>query len=178
MKRQKIIEGSLFKIPLSTSEFIYGRIASAGTIVVYDSKTSNELGFEKVAKRDILFRIYVADAVFKRQISTRWQIVGVYTLEEKLLVPPKFFMQNIADHSKLQVYEGNNIFKIATFEECKGLERFSVWMHENVVERIYDHYEGNTLGIAYRSRLKTIEEPTMIEIAQESLEKENYNIEP
>ena len=174
MKRQTTIEGSLFKIPLLENKFIYGRIVAGRTVIVYDSITSSELSFEEISKRKILFIIYVADYVFKKQVPTRWEIIGVYPLEEYLQRSPKFFVQNIADHSDLKIYDGNTD-NDATFEECKNIERFSIWGHENVVERINDYYIGNTFGIAYRGRLKNIEEPTIIQMASQSLENDAVN---
>jgi hypothetical protein len=72
-------------------------------------------------------------------------------------------VQNIADNSDLEIYYGNNTTKKATYEECLGLERFSVWGHNHIVERINDYYMDNNFGTALDNRLRTLDEPTGIE---------------
>lgn len=154
MKRQKVVEGALFKIPLSNVEFIYGRVAGGETIVVYDSKTSIEIPHQEILETKILFRIFVSNYVFTKQTLERWEIIAIYPLEKELKGVVEFFVQDMFNYSNIKIYEGDNQFRSATFDECKNLEHFSIWGHDNVVARINDFYLGYNEGIASRAKIK------------------------
>jgi Immunity protein 26 len=166
MKRQKVVEGALFKIPLPNSEFIHSRIVGGDTIVVYDSKTTIDLDIEFILTRKILFRVHMITDIFNVRKSPRWEIIGVYPLEKGLQEPVTFFMQDEFDHAKLRIYHHNGTKTIATFEECQGLERFSIWGPQHVIGRIIDHYSGNTKGAVYRNRLRRLDEQTSVDEIQ------------
>ena len=93
-----------------------------------------------IEEANILFRLMVIkDAVTKGY----WKKVGIKELPKDLQVPVPFFKQEIGHPNDCSIIfvEGESIKKV-TPNECVGMERFAVWEHDQVEQRLRDHYNG------------------------------------
>jgi len=71
----------------------------------------------------------------------RWAVVGHIALDEALMNPPPFFMQDALRKDSFSLYQKGQI-RPATKSECVGLERAAVWDPTHVEDRLRDHYAG------------------------------------
>ncbi|MBK9502112.1 MAG: hypothetical protein IPO06_22595 [Leptospiraceae bacterium] len=82
-----------------------------------------------------------------------WQKVGKVSLEEYPVTIPPQFIQNPLNPEQFFIEE-KGIRRPATKEECKGLERSSVWTPEGIQRRLDDYY--NFIPTMISNRKKTM----------------------
>lgn len=137
LKRQQRTVGAIVKIPLEKGYFGYARILET-KIAIYDTYTQEDLTENEILLKPILLIV----AVFDNAITKgRWEKISkAIPLETKLkneALPPMFKQDIFTKKLELVYY---NRFEPATENECKGLERWSVWTAEGIEKRIIAYY--------------------------------------
>ena len=66
---------------------------------------------------------------------------------------PLKFIQDPIDETRFSIYE-NGAIPAATREQCRGLERASIWEPEHVEDRLRAHYAGNVNHIVELLKLR------------------------
>ena len=137
LKRQQITVGSIVKIPLANGFHGYGRILDSKT-AIYEIYTRENLPEKEILESPILFFVAVFDSVITKGY---WEKIGKpIPLEEKLKnenLPP-MYKQDLATQKCELVYPDR--FEPATEEQCKGLERWSVWTAQGIEQRLEKHF--------------------------------------
>ena len=87
--------------------------------------------------------------------SGRWIIVGNVPLDDTLLNPLLFFVQDIMRKDRFSIYEKGGKIRPATKEECVGLERAAVWEPSHVEDRLRDNYAGHKNKWVESLKIKT-----------------------
>jgi hypothetical protein len=137
LKKQQRTIGAIVKIPLEGDYFGYGRILET-KIAIYDIFTKESLPETEILSKRILLIVAVFDKVITKGY---WEKISKsIPLEENLKnenLPP-MFKQDIFTKKYQLVYPDR--FEPATEEQCKGLERWSVWTAEGIENRLIAHY--------------------------------------
>lgn len=138
---QRISPGSFFRINLPCRKYAYGRILNNANYVFYDRFSDEELNdLEDLIKCNILFTIAVHNSAIN---SGRWLKIGMFELDETLMVLPMKFIQDRNNLEDIQSYNSNTGEILASnYNACIGLERASVWDPEHVESRLCDHLAG------------------------------------
>jgi hypothetical protein len=139
MKKQKHIPNSIVRINLGNNEYVFGRLLKLPFIEFFDYKTSNNepVDLERILSSPVLFKIAVSQTALTKN---SWEIVG--TTEKPLSEIPYQFHQDIINPKKCTIIDPQGGERLATPEECEGLERLAVWEATHVEDRIRDHYKG------------------------------------
>jgi len=137
-KRQQRTVGAIVKVPLEDGYHTYARIL-ADTFAFYDARTKTDIAdLKEIISKPILFITAVYDYAINQGL---WLKIGKLPLEEKLNLQPEFFIQDAIHHDRFSILESDGITtRPATWDECKGLERASVWQPELIEERLNDYY--------------------------------------
>jgi len=137
MAKKRRVEGDIVAIPLEGGYWGFGRVLRDPLCAFYGLRVEEIPPIEQVVEKEILFKIWVMNHVFKDQ---RWESIGNIPLDDSLLEEPYF--------AKVDRYTGET-FKYhvdkeipATKDELYGLERAAVWEPEHVEERLNDHFAG------------------------------------
>lgn len=138
LKRQQRTIGALVKIPLEGGYHVYGRILDV-EMAFYDLRTKSDLSTEEILKLPVLFITTVYDSAITKGY---WEKISKsIPLEEHLVnTPPKYTQDALNPDKYSIVYPDKQID--ASKEECKGMEYWSVWTHENIEKRLNDHYQN------------------------------------
>jgi len=148
--RQKAVIGAFLRIPIDAKYHTYGRIINKLVYAFYDFKTDLEVSdLDLIEKSDILFKLLIHRSAIN---SGGWKIIGKKELPEDLKVPVPFFKQEIGSPDDCSIVTGDES-RIATQEECGGLERLAVWEHQHVKQRLEDFYNGVRNNDTYAMRL-------------------------
>ena len=141
MKRQKITPGSILKIDLGNGYHSYARIVTISSFAFYDCKTKTDNSdLNRIISCPILFITTVYSDVITKCI---WTIIGELPVEDSLSkLPPRFIQDPIhPEQFRIKSYE-LNAQTPASFEDCIGMERASVWEAHAIVERLNDYFEN------------------------------------
>lgn len=139
LKRQHRTVGALVKIPLVGGYHSYGRILEV-EMAFYDIYTKEDLATKEILELPVLFITTVYDSAITKGY---WEKISKsIPLEEHLVnTPPKYTQDALNPDKYSIVYPDKQVD--ATKEECKGLEFWSVWTHENIEKRLNDYYSGS-----------------------------------
>ena len=138
-KVQKRVAGDVVRIDLGDGFHTYSRVLEKTLFAFYDGRVNDDIPVDQILALPILFTVPVMKHSVERG---RWVVVGSAPLEDSLLNPPLFFMQDILRKDQFQIYEKGGAIRPATKEECLGLERAAVWDPTHVEDRLRDHYAG------------------------------------
>jgi hypothetical protein len=145
--------GLVLRIPLDDGTHAYGRIlATKPFMAFHDYRTTEEAPDPlEVARSPVLFVLATSAALKK---ADDWEPVGVVSLEVVDTPIPDLFWQDIGNprHVKIIDYLGNE--RPATVEECRGLERYSVWHASHIADRLRDHFAGRENAMVAEDRLE------------------------
>ncbi len=152
MKNKIYKPGTFLRIPLSDGTFAYGRQLEEPHTAFYNYRTqepSDDL--DTIEKKPVLFRQAV-----RVLGSDKWEAIGIRKLEGEVTEPVIAFHQEIGDYRKCTIFDNLGNERVATPEECIGLERASVWDAHHIEQRLLDTFEGrpNQSEIHGRVRLK------------------------
>ncbi len=150
VKKQKRVVGDVVRIDLGDGTHTYARVLGDAAFAFYDRRVKEELPTARIIGSSILFQIPVMHYAVKKGL---WAVVGNEPLDESLMNPPPFFMQDAFNKEVFSIYERGQI-RPATKAECTGLERAAVWDPEHVVDRIRDHYAGRENAWVISLRIK------------------------
>ncbi len=141
MKRQRFIPGSIVKIPIANGFHTYGRLLLRPYIEVFDCKTMDEIDdLDIISRKPVLFTVCF---FYRQSISNGlWEIVGKLPFDESTINIPKQYRQPYHDASKCTIVDIFGNETPASIEECRGLERLAVWLPDNIVRRLNNHYDG------------------------------------
>jgi len=143
-KRQQRTIGAIVKIPLENGFYSYARILE-DELAFYDIYTQKEENEEYIIAQPILLFAAVFDNVITKG---HWEKISkAIPLEDSLLsenLPPKY-KQDIFTKKCQLVYPDR--FEPATEEQCKDLERWSVWTAEGIEHRLEKHFVSKKNGI-------------------------------
>lgn len=136
LKRQQRTIGAILEIPLENGFKTYARILDT-FIAFYDIYTEEKPEIEEIIDSEVLFITTVYDYVITKGY---WLKIGKgLPLEKNLLTIPPFYTQDFLNQSRYHIYD-NNGKRLATKEECLGLESFTVWEHAIMEKRLNDHF--------------------------------------
>jgi hypothetical protein len=140
MKRQRLENGALVRIPLDSETFTVGRVLRPPFVAVYDYRSKEDsVNGEQIVNRPVLFIVAVMDWAVK---TGRWRVIGSAPPETAEVRIPDQFIQDRFDPSKCQIIDSSGSSREATIDECDGLEPAAVWEPEHVEQRIRDHFAG------------------------------------
>jgi hypothetical protein len=135
MKRKT---GTFFKVPIDDVYHTYGRILDR-TYAFYDFKTDlDNVEINEIEKAKILFNVFVHRSAINKG---GWEIVGYKELSSDLKEPVPFFIQTKGKPEVCYIDINDDRKKVSP-AECIGIERYAVWEHNHVQERLSDHYKG------------------------------------
>jgi hypothetical protein len=141
MKRQRLKEGAIVKIPLQDGYHSYGRLLYNPYVEIFDYHTKEDVtNMDEIVSKPVLFTLSVYnDAITKG----RWKIVGekLYSPDKKI---PLQFMQDITDPKECHLIDALGNMRRVSLKECRGYERAVVWEPEHIEERIEDHFAGRS----------------------------------
>jgi len=134
--------GDVVCIDLANGLNAFARVLYGPLIAFYDIVDESIPGLTAITSSTVLFKLPVMVDALE---SGRWPIVGSKRLEEGLLKPVAMFKQDALNKS-LSLYiehpDGNHEERLATWEECEGLERAAVWSPEHIEDRLRDQFAG------------------------------------
>ena len=140
MKKKRLIQGTVIKIPIGDGFHCYGRLLTKPTWEVFDYRTKeNATDIERITSQTVLFTICIHTASINQ---SDWEVVGRSRGEDLDARIPLQFSQNRSDPTDCKVLDRFDNFFPATIEDCRGLERIVNWDPHHVVDRIRDHYAG------------------------------------
>jgi hypothetical protein len=134
---QKRVVGDVVRIDLGDGFHSYARVMGEALFAFYGGRVTNELPIDRIIGLPIIFQIPVMDPAIT---SGRWVVIGNAPLDDTLLNPPFFFIQDILNKDRFKIYESGGKIRAATKEECVGLERAAVWEPAHVEDRLRDHF--------------------------------------
>jgi len=137
LKRQQRTVGSIVKIPLENGFWTYARVLEV-KMAFYDAKTDKDLEISEIIEKPILFFASVYDSAITKGF---WEKIGKKLPLETHLTVEKPFYKRDALTGKYQIIFQNKIIS-ATKSDCEGLERWLIWTHDSMEQRIIDHYKG------------------------------------
>jgi Immunity protein 26 len=137
MKKQQESEGSVFEIQIGNNLFAYGIIGKMRIYHYFDVFSPFRLNVKDLKSKHVLFAAWTYRLAITRN---RWRIVGKLPLIGELAKVPLFFEQNRFAPEELFVGTDGSDRKIATYEECVGLEHLAIWQPEHIEGRLLDSY--------------------------------------
>ena len=150
MKRQRRRARDVVRIDLGAGFHTYARVLPGASFAFYDCRLVGEAPLPEILVSRILFRIAVMNHAVK---TGRWPVIGHEPLKGAMLILPPKFSQDPIDKTIFSIYE-NGVITPATREQCRGLERASVWEPEHVEDRLRAHYAGNVNHIVELLKLR------------------------
>jgi hypothetical protein len=150
MKRQRRRAGDVVRIDLGAGFHTYARVLLDASFAFYDCRRVGEASLPEILASQILFRIAVMNHAVK---TGRWPVIGHEPLKGEMLTLPPKFIQDPIDETTFSIYQ-NGVIPAATREQCRGLERASVWEPEHVEDRLRAHYAGNVNHIVELLKLR------------------------
>jgi Immunity protein 26 len=150
MKRQRRRAGDVVRIDLGAGFHTYARVLLDASFAFYDCRHVGEASLLEILASRILFRIAVMNHAVK---TGRWPVIGHEPLNSEMLILTPEFIPNPIDRTILSIYE-NGAVSVATREQCRGLERASVWEPEHVEDRLRAHYAGNVNHVVELLKLR------------------------
>lgn len=128
LKRQTRTLGSIVKVPLENGFHTYARVLGV-ELAFHDLRTKEEIkDLEQIITSPILFITTVNYYAITKGL---WVKVGKISLEDYPVNIPPQFGQNPLNPEEFFIEE-NGFRRLATKDECKGLERLAVWTPEGV----------------------------------------------
>jgi len=138
MSTKAYIKGTFVRIPLAGGLYGYGRLRQFPHVSFYDFHTSEPISdLDQIASKPILFTL----AAHKSVLDT-WEIIGQRPLEEGIARPFERFMQDLTNYSNCKIMDEAGHARVATPEECIGLERVAVWESNHIEDRLLDTFLG------------------------------------
>lgn len=135
--KQKKIPGAIAKVQIDGEYHTYARVLNSG-VAFYDCRTRIDmLDLNEIISLPILFSAMVNDNGIKKG---KWPIIGIIPLEEKLQ-NDKYYDTEIMSPEIFRIHE-NGYFRVATKDECAGLDVAGVWDPIHIEQRLQDYYQG------------------------------------
>lgn len=134
-RKKRWTSGSIVKIPLPDGTHTYGLLREEPLISVFDVRTVEDLAAEDVARRPVLFAVWV----MARALGL-WPVVGVVTLSPAMKRAESFVKRDRISGRVSTYTEGRE--RPPEPNEPEMLEVAAVWEPEHVVDRVGDHYAG------------------------------------
>ena len=141
-KRQRRVEGAVMAIHIDGQYYVYMQSLPYSQEVVFDYHTDECLtDLTPLLTARELFRVCVYAHVISDGI---WRKIGKLPIRDDLKEPK---MKYIYDRYSKEFFlykpgETNIPMRPATKEQCRGLERTSVWGRHNVEDRIRGYYNN------------------------------------
>ena len=146
--------GLLLRVPLDDGMHTYGRmLARKPYMAFHDFRTREETPDPvEVAKSPVLFVVVTSAASVKEE---GWDPLGVVPLDEVDTPIPPSFRQDPDNPKDLKIVDALGNERVATVEECLGLENWGVgWHADHIQDRLNDHYAGRENIWVEQVRLK------------------------
>ena len=135
MKRQQRTVGAIVKVPLEDGYHAYARILKT-RLAFYDIRTQKDLLPDEIIIKPILFIAVVYDFAITNGI---WKKIGKkLPLEDYLQQNKPLYTEDLLTGKYLIYKSGKQI--VATKEEIKGLESYTIWSPESIEKRLNDYY--------------------------------------
>ena len=150
MRKKTYKPGTFLRIPLGDGTFAYGRQLEQPYKAFYNYRTSIPSDdLDTIEKKPVLFRqtVRVLD-------SDKWEVIGIRNLEGEVTEPVVRFHQEIGDYRKCTIFDSLGNERLATPEECIGLERQAVWDAHHIEERLLDTFEGRPSEAEIQDRVR------------------------
>jgi hypothetical protein len=144
--------GTYVRIPLEDGSFGYGRVLPNPYMAFYNFRTTEPCSdLDTIDSKPVLFKQAVRLFDYNR-----WVNIGIRELQGELTKPVVSFTQDLANFRKCVIFDSEGREKVATPEECIGLERASVWDTHHIEKRLLDTFMGlpNEAEMHARVRLK------------------------
>ncbi|MGM0554968.1 MAG: DUF4259 domain-containing protein [Myxococcota bacterium] len=129
--------GTVVRIELGDGSHTYGRLLRGFWTAIYDARTTEPMALDAIVGRPVLFTLAVADNALER-----WSVVDHIPLGDGELPVPDRFRQDPSDLTNITRIDAQDQAHEATFEEVEDLERASIWLAQDVEQRIRDRYAG------------------------------------
>lgn len=129
--------GTVVRIELGDDSHTYARLLGGFWTAIYDARTSEPMALDTLVNRPVLFTLAVMYTALER-----WSVVDHIPLGDGELPVPDRFQQDPSDLTNISRIDAQDQVHKATFEEVEDLERASIWLAEDVEQRIRDHYAG------------------------------------
>ena len=130
--------GTFVRIPLADGSFGYGRALQPPFYAFYQYKSLKpESELEAIASSPVLFRISI-----RHKGRSAWEAIGWRELEEHLTQPIVEYKQDKGDPRRCTIFDTAGNRRLASPEECVGLELWSVWEEHGAEERLLDALMG------------------------------------
>ena len=141
MLRKNIREGALLRIDLADGKDAFARVLPNSQVAFYNFFMNHEapVSTQTIYESSILFATGVMKSAFQ---SNSWKSIDYQPLEDELLRPREYYIKDVITgrYSKYKSSDGSRVE--STPEECRGLERASVWSVEQIEDRLRDHHAG------------------------------------
>jgi len=138
MKKQKFTPGAIVKVQFEESCHIYGQLLMKPYVAFYDFKVSDDQSnLREIVEKPVLFILCVFDHAITKG---RWEIIGKVSFEENNIEIPLQFIQDSYPPYNCFLIDASGNMRPASIDQCRGLERSSVWEPEHVEERLRDFY--------------------------------------
>jgi Immunity protein 26 len=150
MRKKTYKPGTFLRISLADGTFAYGRQLEQPYKAFYNYRTSKPSDdLDTIEKKLVLFRqtVRVLD-------SDTWEAIGIRKLEGEVAEPVVRFHQESGDYRKCAIFENFGNERLATPEECIGLERQAVWDAHHIEERLLDTFEGRPSAAEIQDRVR------------------------
>jgi hypothetical protein len=147
--------GLLLRVPLDDGMNTYGRILPVKPFMAFhDYRTMDDApDLLDVARSPVLFVLATSAALKK---ADDWGPVGVVSLEVVETPIPDQFWQDIGNSRNLKIIDHLGNERSATVDECRGLERYSVWHASHIEDRLNDHFAGRENAMVAEDQLEML----------------------
>ena len=143
-KKYKEKEGDLIRIPISTTQHVYGRVLIDGTCAIYDFKSDKEEdNYDEVLNAPVLFTAWIHYYAIN---EANWKFVKNIPLEGALKgFWPRYFNTGVGD-DRLGFYK---VYKAEIEDAIKKdwiktgkIQLDGIYHPNHLIDRINDYYDG------------------------------------
>lgn len=133
MAKIKYSIGDIVMIPVSDTDFVFGRLLKDSSIAIYPLLSTEAVDISQLVRKKILFDPGVFDTNI---VNGKWKIIGHIPFEhaDESWPSPKC-IRDIINPDKCRIYYKGEM-KPATEKEVKGLEEQAMFKPEGLVAEI------------------------------------------
>ncbi|KZN69898.1 Imm26 family immunity protein [Pseudoalteromonas luteoviolacea] len=133
---KKLNSGDVFAIPLSNG-FAFCVVCVGNEIAFFDHKVDASEMPNSLVELPIAFRVLVGNGEAQ---AGKWIFLDNIKLSDEMLSKSNFLHKPVGSQDYFIYCDGKSV--MASEEEVKGLELFTVWFAEDILRRLEELFDG------------------------------------
>lgn len=145
LEKRKVLrlkKGDIFRLKIADGFYSYAQYVEPTLTIFFSVFSTTSLDAKEFVNAPAAFKLCVYRSAFKNENCEK--IGNIPVLAENAIKPTTFKQDTISDGLFIYDERGhpNNVFRPATYDECKNIEETSVWEFGHVRKRLLELYEG------------------------------------